>query len=109
MKKEHYVFGLFLVLLMLLFGYEGYVFSSYGHHASMHGGGISGLSMMGVNWTFWIFLILLLALAYLLIKDRGERVVERNDALEILEKRYAMGEITRDEYLQIFKDLIEKK
>ncbi len=105
MKKEHYVFGLLLALLILLFGYEIYVFRSYGHHARMHGGGISGLSMMGVNWTFWIFLILLLTLAYLLIKDGGKRSVERSVAMEILEKRYAMGEITRDEYLQIFKDI----
>ncbi|MFQ6136504.1 MAG: SHOCT domain-containing protein [Candidatus Hydrothermarchaeales archaeon] len=108
MKKEHYVFGLLLVLLILLFGYESYVFSSYGHHARMHGG-ISGPSMMGFNWTFWIFLILLLVFAYLLIKGGEERAVERSAALEILEKRYARGEITRDEYLQIFKDLVEKK
>lgn len=107
MKKEHYVFGLFLALLMLIFGYESYVFSNYGHHASMHGG-ILGSRMMGSNWTFWIVWILIFVFAYLLIKDRWEIVVERNDALEILKKRYAMGEITRDEYLQIFKDLIEK-
>ncbi len=108
MKKVHYVFGLLLVLLILLFGYESYVFTGYGHHARMHGS-ISGPSLMGFNWTFWAFLILLLALAYLLIAGGEAKSVQRGAAMEILEQRYASGEITRTEYLKVFKDLVENK
>lgn len=112
MKKEYLVFGALLALMLLLFGYESY--SSYWHQGTggMHGGmepwmwemhsRMMGPSIAGFNWAFWVFIILLAGFAYYILKEKEE------DAVELLRKRYARGEINREEYLQAFKDLKEK-
>ena len=35
-----------------------------------------------------------------------QKQTENNNALEILQERYAKGDITRDEFLEIKKDLV---
>lgn len=57
-----------------------------------------------------MFLILLLGLAvvYFLLKKQGEsRLVEasRETPLEILKRRYAKGEISREQFEEMKKDL----
>jgi len=59
---------------------------------------------------FMMFLILLLGLAvvYFLLKKQGEsRAVEvsRETPLDILKRRYAKGEITREQFEEMKKDL----
>lgn len=111
MRKEYLVFGALLALMLLLFGYESY--SAYGHRGmgGMHGGmeqmwdmhsQMMGPSIVGLSWTFWVFLVLLAGFAYLILKSEKDE-----DPVELLKKRYAKGEITREEYLQAFKDLKE--
>ncbi len=109
MKKEYYVFGALALVLLLLFAYESYWW--YGHSATMggmmqqmHGG---APTMMGFSWTWFAFLFLLVAFAFYLLKERAQP--ESDEATAILEKRYASGEITREQYLQILRDLKEEK
>ncbi len=78
-------------------------------HGWMFGGGMlfGGLGMILV-WAIPILLVLAL-LKYLLGRARQERqagqLPERETSLDILQKLYARGEITREEYLQKRDDL----
>ncbi|RMF89092.1 MAG: SHOCT domain-containing protein [Methanobacteriota archaeon] len=64
--------------------------------------GRMGPSLLGFNILFWL---LILALAALLIKGAGADKSKEDEAIRILNERYARGEIGRDEYLEKFKDL----
>lgn len=115
MRKEYLVFGGLLALMLALFAYE--TSSTYVHRGmgGMHGemepwmwdmhSRMMAPSIAGFTWTFWVFLILLIGFIYLLVREGRDG---REDAVEVLKKRYARGEITREEYLQAFKDLKEK-
>ncbi|TYB32640.1 MAG: SHOCT domain-containing protein [Flexistipes sinusarabici] len=70
--------------------------------------------MMNGMWFGWIFLLVILGLiiwvAVTMINKKQSRGDHRNqhyeeDALDILSKRYARGEITRDEYERLKDDL----
>jgi len=70
--------------------------------------------MMNGMWFGWIFLLVILGLiiwvAVTMINKKQSRGDHRNqhheeDALDILNKRYARGEITRDEYERLKDDL----
>jgi putative membrane protein len=108
LKKEHIAFGALAALFLLFLGYETLFYDPImPNHMEMHSmmAGRTGPSLLGFNILFWV---LLFVLAYLLIRDtpKGGKEAE-NDALNILKDRYAKGEITREEYLQMFKDLKE--
>jgi putative membrane protein len=64
---------------------------------------------MGFGWIFMIiFLILIILCAVYLIKlifGAGKREEREDTPLQILKKRYARGEITKDEYDGIKKEL----
>ena len=63
---------------------------------------------MGFHGVVWLLLAgAMIAGLVLLVRARGGRVSERTGrrALEILEERYARGEIQREEYLQKRRDL----
>ncbi len=63
--------------------------------------GIGGFGM-GLGLLFWI--LVFVALYYVLTeKNKTERRV--TSPTDILNKRYARGEITRDEYLQVKKEI----
>lgn len=71
-----------------------------------------GLGMMLVMGLFWIFVIALLALAVVWLARRStasDGPVERVDdqALRILRERYARGEITKEEFDQMRRDIDE--
>ncbi len=119
MKKEYYIFGALAALLLLLVGYETYTFNRGGHHMMMGGSQMmGGMHVMGgtyssftfhiLNPTHIITLLLLAAFVYLLIKVTQEENGE-TPAIKILKERYAKGEITREEYLEIFKEVKENK
>lgn len=58
-------------------------------------------------WLYWILLILFLAgVIYLLGQLFGGSSKLQKSALEILEERYAKGEIDREEFEQKKKDLL---
>lgn len=80
-------------------------------HGWMFGGGMlfGGLGMILV-WAIPILLVLAL-LKFLLgqgRKDRQTGLSERDTPLEILQKAYARGDITREEYLRKKDDLLGK-
>jgi len=59
---------------------------------------------------FWllIFAAIIAAVVWVVRSQRGNRtrlLERRSDSLEIVEERYARGEIDRDEYLQKKRDL----
>ena len=79
--------------------------TGYGNHAGwgMHGFGFGGLLM-------WLLLAVLVGIVvYMAVKqhDAGRRDSGGRTALEILRRRYASGEISRDEYERMKSDLTE--
>lgn len=70
---------------------------------------------MWPSWGFWYFgrimmgflwVVLIAGIVYLFWRSAGGyRHTVREDPLEILKKRYARGEISREEYERIKKDL----
>lgn len=78
---------------------------------SIHGMGWGGGLMMFI---FWVLAILAVFFLFRLVMGRGDSPRGRSSggtafpgetALDILKKRYAAGEITREEYERIRKDL----
>ena len=62
----------------------------------------------GSGWSFLLFVIIIIALIYLLVRfngSRGNSGVAENSALDLLKRRYVQGEISREEYQQMKKDL----
>lgn len=60
------------------------------------------------NMTFWILVIIgivLLAVWIARTGGRGERSKDEESALDILKKRYARGEINKEEYEEKKRDL----
>jgi len=69
-----------------------------------------GFGMIGGMFLFWIILIVLAVLAVrgLFQSNQsagGNRANTPHSAREILEQRYARGEITKEQFLQMQKDI----
>lgn len=78
-------------------------------HDYYWGGGSWGAWMI-FHWLFWLVLLALVVWAGIVLARRsgssdGERT---KSALDLLNERYARGEIDRDEYLQRRKDIDER-
>lgn len=58
---------------------------------------------------FWIFILIVLAVLIVVLLNRGRAKPERGElqetAMDILKKRYARGEISKDEFEQIKKEI----
>lgn len=67
--------------------------------------------MFGGMWFGWIFWIVLIALIIWLVVNQSNRnkqiyqPPQQDSAIDILKKRYAKGEISKEEYEQMKKDL----
>ena len=73
------------------------------HDWMMNGWG----SMGGFGFIFWL-VILALIIAGVVWFVRSQPIGQRRSmGLDMLEERYARGEITRDEYLQMKRDITE--
>lgn len=60
----------------------------------------------GFMWLFWILLIVLVVWAFRVMTSNTNQTGRRSGtALEILEERYARGEIDREEYEEKRRDL----
>jgi putative membrane protein len=66
------------------------------------GFGIPGIGM----WIIWILLIVAIVWVVKLLSDRNAPGSGCKSALEILQERYARGEIDRDEYESKRRDLL---
>jgi putative membrane protein len=64
-------------------------------------------AMFGIHWLLWIGLLAIIVIAIIaLIRDwRGGHGPVRDDAVTILDIRYAKGEISREDYLRLRQDL----
>jgi len=60
---------------------------------------------MGLGWLIAIAAIVLLVVAIMRISDRGRTGGSGESALDILKKRYARGEIDKQEYERLRRDL----
>jgi len=84
----------------------------YGHNWGMMGGGFGGAGAGGFNMVFWLLAFALLAGGvFWFMRSSPSIGVRRNAAaappggLDVLEQRYARGEVNREEYLQKKGDL----
>ena len=66
--------------------------------------GIMGYGMLILGFIFWILVIAGLVLLIKYLWEGGKRGEE--SALEVLKKRYARGEISKEEFEEKKKDLI---
>ena len=81
----------------------------------MHGfGGYGGFGFMGIfNILIWVIVIVgIIYFIFAIFRDFGSRrteikTVEPDKSLKILKERYAKGEITKEEFLEMKKDLEE--
>jgi putative membrane protein len=76
----------------------------------MMGGGMMGRSMMGLGFggiLIWIVIIAAIGIAvYFIVKSRRSNGTSSGETpLDTVKKRYARGEISREEYDQIRRDL----
>lgn len=53
----------------------------------------------------FLTLLFLGVIIYLLVKPEKSKRVNREEPLEILKRRYALGEINQEEFLRMKKDL----
>ncbi len=76
----------------------------YGYHY--------GMGWMLISLVFWILLIagaVLLVLWIIGKSGRGARARVEESALDILKKRYARGEITKEQFEEMKKDISPEK
>ncbi len=59
----------------------------------------------GGMWLLWIVIIGLIVWGVIALTRRGQSSTKR-DSLEIAKERYAKGEITKEEFEQLKKDLL---
>ena len=84
---------------MLIFGYGNGMMSNYGYGMG-YGGMFFGL-------LFWIFIIVLVYLLIKnLVKQNKAHVCEGKSALDHAKERYAKGEITKEKFEEMKKNLI---
>jgi len=69
------------------------------------GGFIMGLGMLLI----WLIPLGLLAALVMYLNNQNKTPRQLETAIELLEKTYARGEITRDEFLQRKEDLLSTK
>ncbi len=96
-----------IVLIVAVLGLA-LVFSLFG--GGMMGGGMMG-GMMGFGWLIMLLpIIFIIVLIYALLdRDKTQytpsQYHERENPLQILERRYAGGEVSREDYLKMKEDL----
>jgi|Deesub1362A_J573_1020465.scaffolds.fasta_scaffold00151_22 putative membrane protein len=108
------IFGFLAVILVLTYGYEsGYRAAPYRywggmmHHSGvgmMHGPMMGGYGFGGFGLLFWILVVVFVVLILKWGKSE-ERIKET--PIDILNKRFARGEITKEEYLRIKEDILK--
>jgi len=114
-------FGIVLALLVLVIGllFVVPILGMLMFGPVMMGGGMMGgwsyPTGIGRGWGFMfagmliplVFVVLLVVGAYYLLTPRGE-TAGSEAALRILDERYARGEITKDQYLEMKQHLTKK-
>jgi putative membrane protein len=98
-----------VLFLAGMFLYREFIPGSYGYGYGGHMmGGMGGWGMGGLMLVFWGLVLfgLILMINWLLAATRSESNGRRTcDALDILKTRYAKGEIDREDYEQMRREL----
>ncbi len=68
----------------------------------MHDGGF----YMGGMWLIWLVPIILIIFAVKFFSDQSDQNNKADTPLEILKKRYARGEINKEDFERLKKDLL---
>jgi len=106
LKAMIFFMGFFLVAKEALAEYRNYCGWGWGMHPGMMGCGWIGLLLMVV---FWVLVVVLIILLIRRLVSAGQPNVtgspQEDSALEILKKRYARGEIDKEEFETKKKDL----
>lgn len=103
--------GAIVAVLIILSIVLGAVFGWHGSGYGMMGGMMGGFGSMGLMSIFWVLIIGLIVWA-IVASVRGPNESKSPDpsrpdsALDILKKRYARGEINKEEYDEKRKELI---
>jgi putative membrane protein len=73
----------------------------YGHGWGLGGGG------MGFGFVFWLAILaaIIAVIVWFARSGPSDRNQRRSSGLEVLEQRYARGEISREEYLEKKRDI----
>lgn len=105
MKNERRAFVLMIAILLVVFLSESYLFW-YGNQHHWNMGRLHGdfLPSLGINPILIISFLLFIGLIYYLTPNKN-----KDAALEMLKIRYVRGEITRDEYVERFRDIMQGK
>jgi putative membrane protein len=93
--------GFFIVLAFLV--WLVFLVLAYLVYTDAEGRGLNGLLWglpIVIPWLGAIFLIL-----YLILRDAGQLAARKTTTLDILNERYAKGELTREQYMQTKEDL----
>jgi putative membrane protein len=111
MRREHWIyagFGIILVLLIVTYVYDDSLWGpckgwkssqERGPHSGMHRRGqFFGLGFYGFGLLFWVLVIFFVVIVFL-------NSTKKEEALDILNKRYAQGKISREEYTQMKEEL----
>lgn len=72
------------------------MYADYGHMNMFHGMGI----------LFWFVMFIIIVMMVLSFFKKSDYVIKKDSALDILKNRYAKGEITKEEFDQIKKDIV---
>ena len=106
LKTMIFFMGFSLVAKEALADYRNYCGWGWGMHPGMMGCGWVGLLCMVVFWVLIVVLIILL-IRQLLSSGTTKTAspLQEDSALEILKKRYARGEINKEEFDSKKKDL----
>ncbi len=96
------------LLFTIAFAIPGAAYACDGDYSHWWGGGHM-MSFGNKGIFFWLILIILIGvIIYLVVQNRNSKLKEQKEPpLEILKKRYAKGEITKEEFKSIKKDLSE--
>src|SRR4030042_6418926 len=95
-------FKVFIVLLIAIIVFAVVISTVWFGTAGI---GMMG-GMMGFGWPFiFVPIIVIIVFIYALLDRDSISYYEGGNPMQILERRYANGEITRDEYLKMKDDL----
>ena len=113
MRKEHWLyigFGIILALLVFTFVYDddslwgpcrGWGRDTQERHHGMHhrGDEYFGIGFYGFGLLFWILVVFFIVLVFFNSRTKKE------EALDILDKRYARGDLSQEEYTRMKEEL----
>ena len=62
----------------------------------------------GMGWGMWFIPLLIILLIYFLVKNNSQTKDEQGSEspMEVLKKRYAKGEITKEQFEEMKKDIL---